>query len=179
MSGNRINRRWRRIWLVAHILSVSAWIGIDVMVAVLVGTSLASDDPKVVGLCFQALAYVVWPMLSAAVATLITGVILGWGTVHGIVKQKWVLTKLIINLVLTTLIVIALQPGIDEVAARGADLVAGRTTDMAAGDMVYPPVVSLVTLSFAVVLSVFKPWGRTRWGKRKAATKDAQLVDAG
>ncbi|AKU15151.1 hypothetical protein [Luteipulveratus mongoliensis] len=177
MSTQRFSRRSRRTLLVLHLLSVATWIGVDVMVAVFVGVSLTSDDPSTVGLCFQALAYVVWPMLTAALATLVTGVLLGWGSAYGVVKHKWVLTKLVINLVLSTLILIALMPGLDELAQRGADLVAGRTQDMSAGDLVYPPIVSLTSLSFAVVLSVFKPWGRTRWG-RPAAARTARSTTA-
>jgi hypothetical protein len=35
------------------------------------------------------------------------------------------------------------------------------------GDMIYPPIVSPTLLMFAVVLSVFKPWGLLRKKKSK------------
>ncbi|MEO5665832.1 MAG: hypothetical protein ABIR39_21395 [Nocardioides sp.] len=31
---------------------------------------------------------------------------------------------------------------------------------------VEPPVVSFLALGFAMVVSIWKPWGRTRWGRR-------------
>ena len=40
-------------------------------------------------------------------------------------------------------------------------------------DLMFPPFVSFAALAFALVLSVFKPWGRTRWGRRpESATEE-------
>ncbi|WP_050671086.1 hypothetical protein [Luteipulveratus halotolerans] len=136
------------------------------MAAVLVGASLTSGDPATVGVCFQVLPYAVWPMLVAALSTLTTGLLLGWGTAYGILQRWWVVTKLALTVLMSVLIVVALQPGMDEIASRGRDLVAGRSFDTAAGDMIFPPVVSLTMLTVAVILSVFKPWGRVRSGGR-------------
>ena len=36
-------------------------------------------------------------------------------------------------------------------------------------DLVFPPLVSFAALAFSLVLSVFKPWQRTRWGRAKIA----------
>jgi len=67
-----------------HILSSAAWIGIDVIVAVLVLTGWFSDDLAVRSIAYQALAtFVVWPMLSSGLLCLVTGVLLGLGTKWG------------------------------------------------------------------------------------------------
>jgi hypothetical protein len=59
---------------------------------------------------------------------------------------------------LSTLVLVALRPGVAELADRGA------ANDLAVpvGDMIYPPIVSPTLLMVAVVLSVFKPWGLVR-----------------
>ena len=159
----RLRGRTRKTVLILHILSVGTWVGVDVIVAVLVLTGWLSSDPSVRGLAYQALGtFVGWPMLVSGLVSLVTGVLLGLGSKYGLVRYWWVAVKLVLNLVLCTLILIALQPGLGEVAQYGRDLAAGTATDRNMSDLFFPPIVSLSALTFATILSVAKPWGRLR-----------------
>jgi uncharacterized membrane protein len=159
----RLRGRTRKTVLILHILSVGSWVGVDVIVAVLVLTGWLSSDPSVRGLAYQALGtFVGWPMLVSALVSLVTGVLLGLGSKYGLVRYWWVAVKLVLNLVLCTLILIALQPGLGEVAQYGRALVAGTATERDMSDLFFPPIVSLSALTFATILSVAKPWGRLR-----------------
>jgi hypothetical protein len=161
----RLGRGWRRTALVVHVVSGGAWIGIDVVVAVLVLTGRFADDPATQGLAYRALAtFVVWPMLVSALLCLASGVVLGLATKWGLVRYWWVAVKLVLNLVLCTLIVVALRPGMDEVNAYGEAVGSGGTVPVpdAVSSLVFPPAVSLSALTLATVLAVVKPWGRTR-----------------
>src|SRR3954470_8738829 len=161
----RLRRGWRRTALVVHVISAGAWIGIDVVVAVLVLTGRFADDPATQGLAYRALAtFVVWPMLVSALVCLASGVVLGLATKWGLVRYWWVAVKLVLNLVLCTLIVVALRPGMDEVNAYGEAVGAGGDVPVpdAVSSLVFPPAVSLSALTLATVLAVVKPWGRTR-----------------
>ena len=124
-SGHRrlpLSRRWRRAILVAHIVAAGTWTGIDVIVAVLVLTGRFGGEVAVRSLAYQALAaFVVWPMLTAGLVCLATGLILGMSTTWGLLRYWWVTVKLALNLVLCLLIVLVLQPGMDEVAGYGQD----------------------------------------------------------
>ncbi len=162
-----LSRRWRRTTLVVHVVSAGAWIGIDVLVAVLVLTGWFADDPHTQGLAYEALGtFVVWPMLVSGLVCLASGLLLGLATKWGLVRYWWVLVKLVLNLVLCVLILVALRPGMDEVAAYGATFEAGRSAPTEVTNLFFPPAVSLSALTFATVLAVFKPWGRTRIGRR-------------
>jgi hypothetical protein len=131
--------------------------------AVLVVTSAVTDDDRTRAVCYQALKLVtVWPMTVAGLACLVTGVVLGLGTLYGLLRYWWVAVKLVLNVVLTVLVLVALRPGVDEVADRGARLLDGEAVATAIGDLAFPPIVSPTVLMVAVVLSVFKPWGRIR-----------------
>ncbi|MBL7498546.1 hypothetical protein I6A84_28295 [Frankia sp. CNm7] len=147
----------------AHVVAAGAWIGIDVMMAVLVGVGLGSDDLASRAAAFQAIGrFLAVPMLVVAIACLATGLVLGWGTRWGLLRFWWVTIKLVINAVLVALVGVALLPGMGEVREHGESLAA---TGAATGDMsflVFPPAVSLLALLVATVLSVFKPWGRVR-----------------
>ncbi|MFA1548245.1 hypothetical protein [Actinomadura chokoriensis] len=173
----RLGRGWRRTTLIVHIVSAGAWIGIDVIVAVLVLTGRFGTTGEVRGLAYQALAtFIVWPMLTSALICLVTGLILGLGTRWGLVRYWWVAVKLVLNLVLCTLIVVALQPGMDEVNEYGRTFTAGAPEPAFISNLFFPPAVSLTALTFATVLAVAKPWGRLtrRTGGRLAErTRDA------
>lgn len=156
----------RRAVLVVHVVSAGAWIGIDVVVAVLVMTGWFAEDPATRGLAYQALGtFVVLPMLVAGMACLASGLLLGLATKWGLVRYWWVLVKLVLNVMLCALIVVALRPGMDDVAAGGRDIAAGGVPSTDLSTLFFPPAVSLTLLSLAVVLSVYKPWGRVRRGK--------------
>lgn len=155
--------RTRKLWLVLHLLSAGAWIGIDVVVAVLVAVGRFGGSPERRGLAYQALgAFVVGPMLTSGLVCLVTGLVLGWFTKWGLLRYWWVAVKLVLNLILCTLIVVVLRPGMAEVSEYGAALSAGVPTSLDVGDLAFPPIVSLTTLSLATVLAVYKPWGRLR-----------------
>jgi len=131
--------------------------------AALVGTVLLADDRQTVAVAAQALQLVpVWPMLTAALLSLLTGTLLGLGSRYGLVRYWWVLVKLVLNLVLATLIWVALRGGVAELAAQGRALADGTLDALPVGDMLFPPVVSTTALLVAMTLSVLKPWGRTR-----------------
>ncbi|MDV3222352.1 hypothetical protein [Intrasporangium sp.] len=167
-DGRRLPRRWRKAVLVTHVVSAGAWIGIDVIVAVLVLVGWFGGDVQVRSLAYRALAtFVVWPMLASGLLALVSGVVLGLGTKWGLVRYWWVAVKLALNLVLCTLILVVLEPGMGAVGTYGQELLDGAPDPAAVSTLFFPPAVSLTTLTLATVLAVFKPWGRTGWGRAR------------
>ena len=161
----RVNRvRWRipaplrKSILVTHVVSAGAWLGIDVIATVLVviGRVRAGDDRTAV---YQALAdFFAVPLalsaLTAGVVCLVTGVLLGLATKWGLVRYRWVAVKLVLNVIACAMLLVFLGP-ITELASgeqplRDIWFVAFLATS------------AVALLSFAMVLSVFKPWGRVR-----------------
>jgi len=159
----RLGRGTRKTALVVHILSAGAWVGIDVVVGVLVVIAWFTDDSAVAGLAYQALGlFAVWPMLTAGLVCLASGILLGLGSRYGLVRYWWVAVKLVMNVVLCVLVLIALRPGLDEVVEHGRALAAGRVSTLDVSSMFFPPAVSLTALTVATVLAVVKPWGLIR-----------------
>ena len=171
-------RRWRlgtltrKGFLVVHVASAGAWIGIDVVMADFVFTALLADDDSTKALCYRALElFAVWPLLTTGLVCLASGIVLGLGTKYGLVRYWWVAIKLVLNIVLTALVLVALRPAVTEAAEQGRQFAAGAPASLAVGDLIFPPIVSPTALLIAVVLAVFKPWGRIR--KRPATQQDA------
>ncbi|MET1071712.1 MAG: hypothetical protein ABWY11_03600 [Umezawaea sp.] len=153
-----IPTRLRKTVLVAHVVSAGAWIGVDVISTVLVavGWARSGDDRTAV---HQALAdYFVVPLLLsglvAGLVCLVTGVLLGLATKWGLVRYRWVAVKLVLNVVACVLLLAFLGP----------------VTELSTGEqplrdiwfVSFLATTAMVLLTFAMVLSVFKPWGRVR-----------------
>lgn len=160
--GRRLGKRARNAVLAVHLLSAAAWIGLDAALAVLVFTSLLTDDAQLAAAGYRVLVLLaVWPLLVAGLSCLGSGLLLGLGTKYGLLRYWWVAAKLVINVVFTALVPVLLRPTVLS-AADGAQ----RLTVFIAPDMlralIFPVIVSSIGLVLAVLLSVYKPWGRIR-----------------
>lgn len=163
-----LSRPWRRTVLALHVLCGVGWMGLDLGLLVLVLTGATSDSGPVVAASYTSARLVipvVVPVL--ALGMLVTGILLGWGTKWRLLEWTWVFTKLVIGIVLTVLVFVALVPGalsipaeLTGTAAEVRDAVGG-----AGRDLLFPPIVSFLALGCALVLSIWKPWGRTRWAR--------------
>ncbi len=159
----RLSARARRATLVLHIVSGGAWFGLDLAMAAMVFTALGTDDPETKALAYRALGmFIFWPIAAASVLSLATGMLLGLGTTYGLVRYWWVTIKLALNLVLTVVVLVALRPGVLELAEQGRRVAEGETVTFLESNIMFPPIVSTAALLVIFTLSVFKPFGRIR-----------------
>ena len=159
----RLGARTRKTTLVIHIAAAGGWLGMDVVMGVVVLTSVLTESDATKALCYQVLElFAVWPLLTVGLLSLASGILLGWGSKYGLIRYWWVAVKLGLNLLLTSLVLVLLRPGVYEIAERGRAIQAGDADSLGIGDLAFPPVVSTTLVLFAMVLSVFKPWGRLR-----------------
>jgi hypothetical protein len=159
----RLGARTRKAVLLIHLASAGAWIGIDVVMAVLVFTGFLTDDRQTAAIAFQALELTtVWPLLTTGLVCLASGVVLGLGTKYGLVTYWWVAIKLVLNIVLTALVLLSLRGGVADVAEYGRQLAEDGGVGSPTTDMLFPPIVSPTALMIAMLLAVFKPWGLIR-----------------
>jgi uncharacterized membrane protein len=169
----RLGAQTRKGVLVVHVVSAGVWIGIDVVMAFFIFTALLTDDDNTKALCFLALElFAVWPLLTTGLTCLASGVVLGLGTKYGLVRYWWVAIKLVLNIVLSALVLIALRPEVTRAAEQGWRFASGEPASLVVGNLIFPPIVSPTALLIAVVLAVFKPWGRIR--KRRVTQHDAR-----
>ena len=163
-----LRRSARRALLISHIAVSVGWLGADVVMGILAVAGLTSDDPTLALAIFRAAGiFVPLAVLPLAGLSLVTGLLLALGTKWGLLRYWWVLVKLAITVVLCFLVLTLLQPSVADLA----DLAAAGQRDgslavAAAGAdptiLLVPACVSVVALTVAVILSVAKPWGRTR-----------------
>ncbi|WP_425413077.1 hypothetical protein [Micromonospora citrea] len=172
----RLGRVWRKVWLTLHVGIGVGWLGVSLGMLTLSVVGVSTDRPQV-----RHGAYLLMDTFNVALAipsvflAIVTGVVVSLGTPWGLVRHRWVLAKLVIALSLPVLATFE-GPWIDELAARTADPAAepGATGMLLVGAMA----LFLALLWTATGLSVFKPGGRTRWGRRAGAGRDDPGGDA-
>ncbi|MFD9891035.1 hypothetical protein ACFWY9_16960 [Amycolatopsis sp. NPDC059027] len=167
----RLGPRRRKAFLVTHIVSAGAWIGMDIALGILVCTALLTSDPEVTAGSYRVLQlFAGWPMLVASLLCLASGIVLAVGSKYGLFRYWWVFAKLVVNVVMSLLILFVLRPGLNDVAANAQRLAAGDTSLGSPSGLLYPVIVAPGLLLFAFVLSTFKPWGRIRRARRATAS---------
>lgn len=182
-----LSRRVRRATLLAHILVSLAWVGVDLVIGVFAITGITSDDPATIAMSYTALeAFALVLLVPLGLLSLGTGVLLGLGTRHGLVRYWWVLVKLVLTIVLVVLVLTALRSTLAD-AASASQVADASLTDRLGRDrvsMLFPPAVSTTVLVVVAVLGFYKPWGPTPRGRRflragTAGTADRTRVGQG
>ena len=163
-----LTARTRKLLLLVHIAAAGVWLGLDLVLGILVVTVLTGDATGAGAAAASLAAVATWPLVVAGLVTLASGVLLGLGSKYGLVRYRWVLVKLVVNVVLVTLVVLVLWPGMVTAGEAGRVALADGAAPAMTATLVVPPVVSSTALVVAMTLSVFKPWGRTRRVPREA-----------
>jgi hypothetical protein len=164
---------WRRFSLTAHIVASVGWLGaVGVFLALaVVGLTDGSAAPGLYAAMDVAAWYVILPLAFAALAT---GLLVSLASEWGLLRHYWVIAKLVIA-VLSTLLLILHMEVVSTLAAAGAGLQAVDHLRPLRVQMVANAALALVALIVAVVLSVYKPRGLTRYGQRKRRERLAAL----
>lgn len=160
----RSSRRVRRLTLVVHVVVSVGWLGLDAVLLVLGVTAVRTADPELTRACVLAMDVAAgWMIAPVALVSLGTGIAGGLLSPWGLVRYRWVLTKLVLTVGAATASIVLLRARLDE--AAGLARVDPGGLGRLELDLVIPPAVALGLYLGMTVLSVLKPWGRTRWGR--------------
>ncbi|MFC8701621.1 DUF2269 domain-containing protein [Streptomyces anulatus] len=165
-----LKRPVRRGILAAHVAVSVSWLGLTVGLLTLGITAFVSGDPATAEAATRSMkTFGDWLVVPVALLSLVSGLVLSLGTPWGLARHRWVWTKFWLTLVTTGLSIFSLRPGINAAAADGvADI-----------DLVIAPSVATATYLFITAISVLKPWGLTRRGRRlRISASSAKSVDA-
>ncbi|MEU6375567.1 DUF2269 domain-containing protein [Streptomyces sp. NPDC046909] len=163
----KLTRPARRASLVVHVIASAGWLGLTLGLLALGITAATSGSAVTVEASVRAMKlFADWLLLPLAFLTLLSGVLLSVGTPWGLARHRWVWTKFWLTLGTTTATVFALRPAVNSAVAAVA--AGGPLPDT--GDVLFGPIVSLSAYVFMTVISVLKPWGLTRRGRRLRET---------
>lgn len=170
-----MNQTPRRALLTAHIVSSVGWIGaVAAFLALnIVALTTAREDlaRSMYGAMNVTGLYVIVPASLLGVAT---GIVQSMGTQWGLWRHRWVATKLVLGLLATVGLLLHQFTAV-QTAAHHAEH--GMDAHPFGVQLAADATLATVLLLFATVLSVFKPWGLTRYGQRmRDETKPATAL---
>lgn len=171
LLAGQLARRPHRALVAAHAISAAAWVGIACAVVTLAVIGMTTKDLDTALIVYELISYFDITVLPwANFATTLTGIALGLTTRWGLIRYRWVAAKMIISFAILASAFAYVEDSVGAVIEKAEHLAAtGGTTDQlgAGGGVVFAgfglPLLSLVA---AMLLSLYKPGGKTRWGRR-------------
>lgn len=173
--GERERSRWllrpaaRKAWLSAHVIVSVGWIGADLCLLFLGIRALTTADARIgQGAVLQEAAIATFVTGPLVHLTLFTGIVVSVTGRWGLFRYWWVTVSLALTVVMDLMVNLALVPLLSGLAARVLGATPGAAVPEVLGsgavELVIPPSVALVVLTFVTVINVYKPWGRIRRG---------------
>jgi len=155
--------RFRRITLIVHITTAVGWLGTTVVVLTLGVAGIRTSDPSLQLVAYYDVFRVLNPAASVPLAFLglVSGIVLATRGPFGLIRHRWVLTKLVASLVAVLINQEVTKNGAEQMTAR---LAAGQPVGFAGTQVLLGACINIAILTMNVSLSVNKPWGMTRWG---------------
>lgn len=162
----------RKVALIAHVVASVGWLGSVAAFLALSIAGLVSLDAQRVRAAYIAMELLGWYVIvPLSVASLVTGFIQSLGTEWGLFRYYWIVIKLVLNVLASLLLLVHMMP-IGEMAKAAShgrlgpeDLYGIRV------QLIGDAVAAIVVLLVATVLSVLKPRGKTRYGRRVTANR--------
>lgn len=162
----------RKLALTAHVTFSVGWFGAVAGFLVLSIAGLTSQNVEVVRGAYLAMdligLFIIVPMSLAALAT---GLVLSLGTDWGLLRHYWVLVKFVLTILVTMILLLHQFTAVAGAARRVSGTTPGTLPDLGhlGTQLVSDAGLGLLVLLMITTLSVFKPWGRTRYGLRESA----------
>lgn len=114
-----------------------------------------------------------------AFAALLTGVVLSVGSEWGLLRHYWIATKLGITVVGTAILLRHMATVSDAAATARVERASLDAFTQQTAQLVMHAAGGLIVLLVATVLSIYRPWGLTAYGKRRSKMRSsAPLVTA-
>ncbi|WP_437719525.1 hypothetical protein [Sorangium sp. So ce448] len=158
----------RKLALTAHVTSSVGWLGSVAAFLALAIAGLTWQEAPTVRAAYLAMDLITWLVIvPLSLASLLTGVVQSLGTPWGLLRHYWVMFKLLLTVVATGVLLLHTRP-IHYVASVAAETaLSGRDLRQVRIQLVADATAALVTLLVATALSVYKPRGVTRYGRRE------------
>lgn len=163
-----MTRGVRRFALTAHVIASVGWFGAVAVFLVLAVAGLTSPDAQLVRAAYVAMALTGWAVIvPLAIASLLTGLVSSLGTAWGLIRHWWVVAKLLITVPSTILLLVHMPPISYVAGVAAATTLSSSDHAQLRIQFVAQAAAALLVLLVATTLSVYKPRGRTRWGRRQ------------
>ena len=160
----------RKLALTAHVTSSVGWFGAVAAFLSLAIAGLTSSSAQTVRSAYVAMDLITWAVIvPASVAALLTGIIQSLATTWGLFRHYWIVAKLGVTVLATGILLVHTQLIGRLAAAATSGALSGSDLRQLRIQLIADAGAGLVALLVATVLSVYKPWGLTAYGRREHA----------
>lgn len=161
----------RKALLTLHIVFSVGWVGAVLAYLALAVAGLASGDSQRITGAYLAMEMIArWVIVPCSFLAVVFGVVLSLLTEWGLVRHYWVLVKLVLSVIATTILLLHFRV-IVQMAARAAEAIVhpGEAMSFRVPLLVHAGG-GLIALLAITVISIFKPWGLTPFGRKNWPT---------
>jgi hypothetical protein len=161
--------RVQKAAFLAHVALSVGWLGAVVAYLALALVGLRGQDLELARSAYVSMEFVGWAVIvPLSLATLLSGIVQSLGTEWGLFRHYWVAAKFVMAAAGSLILLTHMR-----VVGQMSDI--ARTTSLTAVSfgglrvqLVVHAMGGLLLLLTATVLSIYKPWGPTPYGRRKA-----------
>lgn len=161
--------RLRKAMLTAHVAFSVGWIGAVATSLVLAVAGLTSQDAQRVRAVYLTMELIGWyALVPFSLGSLVSGILQSLGTRWGLFRHYWVLMTLLMNLFASTVLLLYMQTlsYLAGIAAK-TPFTSSDLHQLKDPSPLIHASAALLLLLVATALSVYKPAGMTRYGRRK------------
>ncbi len=169
--------RLRKLGLTVHLTTSVGWLGAVVGFLALAIVGLTSREAEMVRAAYLATNAITWfAIVPFCLASLLSGIVQSLGTSWGLFRHYWVLSKLLLTVFATVVLLVHTQVIGDLARAAAATVLSSNDLVRVRIQLVADAGAALFVLLVATVLGVYKPRGLTRYGWRKQREQTASTV---
>lgn len=166
----------RKLALTAHITSAVGWLGAVVGFLAIAVAVLSSQNAQFVRGFYLSMNVIGWYVIvPLCLASLATGLVMSLGTKWGLFRHYWVLIKFLLT-VISTLILFGFTQTLSYLGTLATDttLSINELRNLSQSPVIHSGG-GLLVLLVNTTLSIYKPWGKTRYGRREENEKSKGL----
>lgn len=168
--------RLRKAAFLLHVTFSVGWLGSVVAYLALAVSGLTGKDAMLARSAYLSMEFIGWTVIVPfSLATLLSGLIQSLGTEWGLFRHYWITVKFFFAVAGSLILLFHMRVvGQMSGVARSTSLGIGEFGDLRI-QLVVHAIGGLLLLSAATVLSIYKPWGMTPYGRRKQQEKIANV----
>ncbi|MBA2538455.1 MAG: hypothetical protein H0V17_02365 [Deltaproteobacteria bacterium] len=160
----------RKLALTSHVTTSVGWLGAVVAYLVLAITGLTSAEDDVARSMYLAMHVIGWfVIVPLALASVFTGVLQSLASEWGLFRHYWIIAKLVLAVIGVAVLVTHLRNVTRASGLARDNAIFSADHGGLRAQLVVHAAGGLVILLIATVLSIYKPWGKTRYGRRRSA----------
>lgn len=167
-------QRVRKLALTTHLAVSVGWVGAVAAYLALDVTTVTTQNTQTLRAAYLAMEMIAFDVIvPLALASLLTGLVMGIGTRWGLIRHYWVLISFLLTIAAVVVLLVETQT-VNDLARAAADPTTSSAELRTLPSTLIHSAGGLVILLMVLVLNVFKPQGLTPYGWRKLQEKRAE-----